>query len=81
MESIKAHYMSRINRNQEAVARDKARFSNWVATKQQEAQSMMEALELCSESQTSEPVSAPPAEISLAAGAGAGATTGSTKLQ
>jgi hypothetical protein len=81
MESIKAHYMSRINRNQEAVARDKARFSNWVATKQQEAQSMMEALELCSESQTSEPVSAPPAEISLAAGAGTGAIPGSTQLQ
>ncbi len=82
LESIKAHYMGRITRNQEAVARDKARFSNWVATKQQEAQSMTEALDLCLKSQPPEPVnSAPPAEFSLAAGAGLGATPISSKPQ
>lgn len=68
LESIKAHYMGRITRNQEAVARDRARFSNWVATKQQEAQSMTEALDLCLKTQPSEPASAPtPAEFSMAA--------------
>jgi hypothetical protein len=82
MESIKAHYMARINRNQEAVARDKARFSNWVATKQQEAQSMTEALDLCLKSQPSEPVSAPPAaEFSMAAGAGLAAAPVTGKPQ
>jgi hypothetical protein len=85
MESIKAHYMARIKRNQEAVARDKARFSNWVATKQQEAQSMTEALDLCLKSQPSqpaEPVSAPPAaEFSMAVSAGLAAAPASGKTQ
>jgi predicted transcriptional regulator len=85
MESIKAHYMARIKRNQEAVARDKARFSNWVATKQQEAQSMTEALDLCLKSQPSppsEPVSSPPsAEFSMAASAGLAAAPISGKPQ
>jgi hypothetical protein len=81
LESIKAHYMGRITRNQEAVARDKARFSNWVATKQQEAQSMTEALDLCLKSQP-EPVSTPPsAEFSMAASAGLAATPVSGKPQ
>ena len=82
LESIKAHYMGRINRNQEAVARDKARFSNWVATKQQEAQSMTEALDLCLKSQPTEAVSSPPAaEFSMAASAALAATPVSGKPQ
>jgi hypothetical protein len=82
LESIKAHYMGRITRNQEAVARDKARFSNWVATKQQEAQSMSEALDLCLKSQPAEPVSAPSAaELSMAASAGLAAAPVSGKPQ
>lgn len=82
LESIKAHYMGRITRNQEAVARDKARFSNWVATKQQEAQSMSEALDLCLKTQPSEPVSAPSsAEFSMAASADLAAAPVSGKPQ
>lgn len=47
LESIKAHYSARINRSLEAVSRDKARFSAWQTTKQQESQSMQEAVDLC----------------------------------
>ncbi len=48
LESIKAHYMARISRNMEGVAREKATFSNWQTTKQQEIKDMSEAAELCS---------------------------------
>jgi hypothetical protein len=61
LESIKTHYMARINRNLEAVARDKARFNNWQMTKQEEAQSMANALDLCLK--TSAESSAPHTEI------------------
>ena len=47
LESIKAHYAARISRDMEALARDKARFSSWITIKQQEAQSMSEAVDLC----------------------------------
>ncbi len=47
LESIKAHYMARISRNMEGVAREKASFSNWQTMKQQEIQDMSEAAELC----------------------------------
>jgi hypothetical protein len=47
LESIKAHYTARISRNMEALARDKARFNSWITTKEQESQSMAEAVELC----------------------------------
>ncbi len=46
LESIKAHYMSRIERNKEGVAREKATFADWLATKQEESLSMAEAMEL-----------------------------------
>jgi hypothetical protein len=62
MESIKAHYMARISRNMEGVAREKSTFSSWQSLKQDETQSMSEALELCLKSPVSEPASAPPAE-------------------
>jgi hypothetical protein len=67
LESIKAHYTARISRNMEALARDKARFNNWVTTKEQESQSMSEALELCLKSPGSEPVAAREREMSAAA--------------
>ena len=65
LESIKAHYMARISRNMEGVAREKAAFSSWQATKQEEMQSMADALELCLKSPVPEQASTPPAEVSL----------------
>lgn len=74
LESIKAHYSSRISRNMEALARDKARFNAWVTTKEQESQSIAEAVDLCIETPISEPSPTPVREISTAAAAGAGST-------
>lgn len=76
LESIKAHYTARISRNMEALARDKARFNSWVTTKEQESQSMAEAVELCVNSP--EPTSSAPREIKSPASAAA-AGTGSSK--
>ena len=44
---VKAHYMARISRNLEGVAREKSTFENWLATKKQETENMSEAVELC----------------------------------
>jgi predicted RNase H-like nuclease (RuvC/YqgF family) len=46
LERIKASYAERLRRNLEGVAREKATFGNWLTTKQQEAQNIVEALEL-----------------------------------
>jgi hypothetical protein len=46
LERVKAQYLARVTRNLEGVSRDKTRFSNWAATKQQETQSMSEAVDL-----------------------------------
>jgi len=48
LERVKAHYMARISRNLEGVAREKAVFDNWLTMKQQEFQSITEAVDLCS---------------------------------
>lgn len=69
LENIKVHYMSRINRTVEGVARDKARFSNWQTMKQEEAQSMTEALDLCLKSHITEPASLSSIEAAAAASA------------
>jgi len=69
LESIKAHYAARISRNMESIARDKSRFSSWVTTKQQEAQSMAEAVELCLKAPVAEVTSPPLANASAAAAA------------
>ncbi len=58
LDSIKAHYMARISRNLEGIAREKATFDDWVALKRQECQSMAEAAELCSKSTASRPENA-----------------------
>jgi hypothetical protein len=47
MERARMHFTARISRNLDGVAREKATFNSWVTIKQQEAQSMAEALELC----------------------------------
>ncbi len=65
LESIKAHYMARIGRNMEGVAREKATFANWLTLKQQERQSIADAVELCLKSPVSEPASAPPSDVSM----------------
>ncbi len=61
LETVKARYMERVRRNLDGVAREKATFGNWLTTKQQEAQSMAEAVELC----VKETASSPMAEASL----------------
>jgi hypothetical protein len=47
LERVKAHHQARIARNLDAIAREKATFSGWLALKQQETHSMLEAAELC----------------------------------
>ena len=61
LETVKARYMERVRRNLDGVAREKATFGNWLTTKQQEAQSMAEAVELC----VKEMATSPMAEVSL----------------
>jgi hypothetical protein len=73
LESVKAHQLARISRNLEGVAREKAAFNAWVALKQQECQSMSEAVELCMKSPEREPVVAPQPEVSEKASAAAAA--------
>jgi hypothetical protein len=53
-ERIKAHYAARISRNVDAVEREKAMFGDWLEMKQQAAQNISEAAELCSPSLVSE---------------------------
>lgn len=79
LESIKAHYSARISRNMEALARDKARFNSWVTTKEQESQSMAEAVELCVKTPVSEPAAATPRELNLPATAAAAAGAAGSK--
>jgi hypothetical protein len=59
LERIKASYADRLRRNLEGVAREKATFGNWLTTKQQEAQNITEALDLCLKRETAEPASSP----------------------
>jgi hypothetical protein len=72
LESIKAHYISRINRSTEILARDKARFSSWVTTKEQESRNMAEALDLCLQSSSESSSSSSSSSMAAAAGAGGG---------
>src|ERR1700688_3248543 len=67
LETAKEQYTTRINRNLESVAREKARFSSWVAAKHHETQSMAEAIELCLKSPVSERANALPSEVTQAA--------------
>jgi hypothetical protein len=46
-ERAKAHYMAKISRNLEGVARQKAAFDRWLTLKQEESQRIAEAAELC----------------------------------
>jgi hypothetical protein len=78
LESIKAHYTARISRNLEGVAREKATFNAWLGTKQQETQSMSEAVDLCLKAPVPAPASKPesissPSQASRAAAVGTAA--------
>jgi hypothetical protein len=73
LESVKAHYTARISRNLEGVAREKTTFESWVTLKQQECQSMAEAVELCQKSTASAGASPAEVEMSRASAAAAGA--------
>ena len=71
LESVKAHYTARISRNLEGVAREKATFESWVTLKQQEYQSMAEAVEMCLKPTVSASASPPDVEMARAASAAA----------
>lgn len=75
LESVRAHYMARISRNLDGVAREKETFEGWVTLKRQECQSMAEAAALCLESAASEPAGAslPNKRPGIASAAAAGA--------
>jgi hypothetical protein len=66
LERVKARYTDRLRRNLDGIAREKATFGSWLTTKQEEAQSMTEAVELCLKPQAPEPASESLAEVSLA---------------
>jgi hypothetical protein len=68
LERIRAHYMARISRNMEAVAREKATFENWSTLKRQESQAVAEAMELCTKVEDSEPSARLLPEVSMAGG-------------
>lgn len=66
LDSVKAHHLARISRNLEGVAREKATFNNWLTQKQEECESMAEAVEMCLRSPAvSEPAIASVAEINV----------------
>ena len=58
LERVKAQYMARIARNEEAVAREKAKFESWQATRKQASANMKEAVDLCLKPTSAEPDSA-----------------------
>lgn len=74
LERVKEQYMARVNRNLEAVAREKATFDRWRATKQQEVQSITAAVDLCLKRDAPEPVAAPLATATAAAAANSPST-------
>jgi len=65
LERVKARYGERLRRNLDGMAREKATFGNWLTMKQQQSQSMAEAVELCLKTPVSEPASSALAEDSL----------------
>lgn len=66
MERVKARYTERLRRNLDGMAREKATFGHWLTAKQQESESMREAVELCLKPPVAEKASTPLEEVSLA---------------
>jgi hypothetical protein len=65
LETVKARYMERVRRDLDGVAREQATFGNWLTMKQQEAQRMAEAVELCAKAPGADASSGSVAEVSL----------------
>ena len=63
LERVKGRYMERLRRNLDGVAREKETFASWVAMKQQESQSMAEAVELCTKPSGAEPANGSLSEV------------------
>jgi hypothetical protein len=61
LERITAQHLERIKRNLDEVAQEKVTFAGWQAMKQQEAQLITEAAEICSDHSTAEPAAVPSA--------------------
>jgi len=66
LERVKARYTERLRRNLDGVARERATFGNWLTLKQQESQSMAEAVELCLKAPAEEAPRNAIEEVSLA---------------
>jgi len=66
MERVKARYTERLRRNLDGMAREKATFGNWLTLKQQESESMREAVEMSLKPPVAEKPSTPLEEVSLA---------------
>jgi hypothetical protein len=65
LERVKTRYGERLRRNLDGMAREKSTFGNWLTLKQQESQSMAEAVALCLKPPVSEPASSALPEDSL----------------
>ena len=61
LESAKLQHMAAINRNLDRIAREKATFGEWRTMKQQESQSISDAVALCLKASAPESVANPPA--------------------
>jgi len=66
LERIKARYTERLRRNLDGMAREKATFGNWLTLKQQESQSMAEAVDLCLKASSPESPRTAMEEVTLA---------------
>lgn len=66
LERVKEQYRTRITRNLDGVAREKAEFDAWQSTKKRAAGSMSEAVELCLKSTATEPATPPLAKAAVA---------------
>jgi hypothetical protein len=55
LDRVSAQYQERIDRNLEEVTQEKAAFTRWKRQKEQEAERMTEAVELCSKTAAAEP--------------------------
>jgi hypothetical protein len=60
LEQVRARFMGRMKQTLDGIARDRARFGNWLTTMHEESQSLTEAADLCLK------VASPPAVASVA---------------
>lgn len=66
LERVKSRYTERLRRNLDGMAREKATFGGWLTLKQQEGQSMAEAVDLCLKPPAPEAPSRSIEDVSLA---------------